>query len=184
MLVSGELFTALYKPCLNRCLCFQQNGSGLEGLGQVSYEESGEFFFLPFSAEDVEGMARLKVTDQVTFCIARDKRYVGQKRKKLLREYHLSHPSLLLCGTCFYCILEMETYVPAAFNLCSLQTVHCLLSDNCNNSSSSNLNNNNLSNNHNSRSRNNHLPRFSGKRSPFKRHSPTTVACTTAWFAP
>lgn len=58
--------------------CPQQNGGsgGYDGSGQVSYEESGEYFFLPFSSEDVQAMATLKVADQVSFCISRDKRLV------------------------------------------------------------------------------------------------------------
>ncbi len=71
-------------------LCFQQNGGGLDGLGQVSYEESGEFFFLPFSSEDVEGMMRLRVADQISFSIARDKRYVRLCRLgcRIIQKFH------------------------------------------------------------------------------------------------
>ena len=62
--------------CINsyndiRCLVDFQN---CEGFGQVSYEESGEFFFLPYGQEDVEGGSRINVGDQVTFFVSRDKR--------------------------------------------------------------------------------------------------------------
>lgn len=42
--------------------------------GRVSYELSGEFFFLPFSVDDVDGGAKLRTGDQVTFFVATDKR--------------------------------------------------------------------------------------------------------------
>lgn len=54
----------------------QMNSSGgvVDGLGRVSYEQSGECFFLPFAQEDVEKNVTLNVGDQVSFYIATDKR--------------------------------------------------------------------------------------------------------------
>jgi len=46
----------------------------VDGLGRVSYEQSGECFFLPFAQEDVEKNVTLNVGDQVSFYIATDKR--------------------------------------------------------------------------------------------------------------
>ena len=48
--------------------------SGQEGTGRVSYEQSGEHFFLPFGVEDIEDAALLSNGDEVTFLIATDKR--------------------------------------------------------------------------------------------------------------
>lgn len=45
-----------------------------ESAGRVSYEQSGEHFFLPFAQEDVESGAKLKSSDQVSFFVATDKR--------------------------------------------------------------------------------------------------------------
>ncbi|KAK2146556.1 hypothetical protein LSH36_600g01076 [Paralvinella palmiformis] len=45
-----------------------------DGLGRVSYEQSGEVFFLPFSVDDVEDGSRLQTGDDVTFYIATNKR--------------------------------------------------------------------------------------------------------------
>lgn len=50
------------------------SSSSQDGLGRVSYEQSGECFFLPFAQEDVENNARCKTGDQVSFFIATDKR--------------------------------------------------------------------------------------------------------------
>lgn len=48
--------------------------NGLEGTGRVSYEQSGEHFFLPFGIEDKEDAVTLNPGDEVTFLIATDKR--------------------------------------------------------------------------------------------------------------
>lgn len=58
-------------------------GQSPDALGQVSYEESGEFFFLPYSQEDVDGGARLSVGDQVTFFVSRDKRNGNLQARKV-----------------------------------------------------------------------------------------------------
>jgi len=48
-----------------------------DGLGRVSYEQSGEVFFLPFSVDDVEDGSRLQTGDDVTFYIATNKRLMS-----------------------------------------------------------------------------------------------------------
>lgn len=45
-----------------------------DGFGRVSYEQSGEVFFLPFSIDDVENGCKLTSGDQVNFHIITDKR--------------------------------------------------------------------------------------------------------------
>jgi hypothetical protein len=52
------------------------NLNGLEGTGRVSYEQSGEHFFLAFGIEDVESSGNPAPGDEVTFLIATDKRSV------------------------------------------------------------------------------------------------------------
>lgn len=54
----------------------QNGGGGESGCGRVSYEQSGEHFFLQYSAEDVENGLRvnISVNDTVSFLIATDKR--------------------------------------------------------------------------------------------------------------
>lgn len=58
-------------------------GSNQDGLGRVSYEQSGEFFFIPFAQEDVEGNSSLHVGDEVTFYIATDKRNGSHRARKI-----------------------------------------------------------------------------------------------------
>jgi len=57
------------------------DGHSLDGLGRVTYEQSGETFFLSFSFEDVETpddtSGDLKVGDHVEFYICTDERCVG-----------------------------------------------------------------------------------------------------------
>ena len=49
----------------------------VDGLGRVTYEHNGEFFFLPYALDDIvdNGNTHVKPGDQVTFFIATDKRY-------------------------------------------------------------------------------------------------------------
>jgi len=47
--------------------------------GSVSYEQSGEMFFLAYAVEDVEGVQRLQAGDQVEFFISTDERFVYKK---------------------------------------------------------------------------------------------------------
>ena len=58
------------------CVCVKQatNPSSQDGQGRVSYEQSGEFFFLPFSIDDILNGAKLRTGDEVNFYIATDKR--------------------------------------------------------------------------------------------------------------
>ena len=50
--------------------------NGLEGTGRVSYEQSGEHFFLPFGVEDKDDNVPFNSGDEVSFIIATDKRWV------------------------------------------------------------------------------------------------------------
>lgn len=59
------------------------NTNNQDGLGRVSYEQSGEFFFLPFSMDDVEGNAKLRTGDEVNFYIATDKRNGAVRARKV-----------------------------------------------------------------------------------------------------
>lgn len=56
----------------------QKNGmaGSMDGLGRVTYEHNGEFFFIPYGLDDVvdNGNTHVKPGDQVTFFIATDKR--------------------------------------------------------------------------------------------------------------
>ncbi|XP_013412003.1 cold shock domain-containing protein E1-like [Lingula anatina] len=54
-----------------------------DGLGRVSYENSGEWFFVPFGQEDVEDGFKLKPGDKVTFFLATDKRNGNIRAKKI-----------------------------------------------------------------------------------------------------
>lgn len=48
-----------------------------DGLGRVTYEHNGEWFFLPYGLDDIvdnTGSTQIKPGDQVTFFIATDKR--------------------------------------------------------------------------------------------------------------
>ncbi|ELU07507.1 hypothetical protein CAPTEDRAFT_158253 [Capitella teleta] len=58
--------------------------NGLEGTGRVSYEQSGEHFFLPYAIEDKEEGHSLSPGDEVTFLIATDKRN-GSVRARNIR---------------------------------------------------------------------------------------------------
>jgi len=49
-------------------------GAVLEGSGRVSYEQTGEHFFLPFTMDDIENNKKLATGDKVSFYIATDKR--------------------------------------------------------------------------------------------------------------
>lgn len=49
-------------------------GSTTEGSGRVSYEQSGEHFFLPYALEDVDNNQKIAAGDKVSFYIATDKR--------------------------------------------------------------------------------------------------------------
>jgi len=51
-----------------------QLGQVVEGTGRVSYEQSGEHFFLPYAIEDLEAGQRVNVQDKVSFYVATDKR--------------------------------------------------------------------------------------------------------------
>lgn len=56
----------------------QKNGmaGSVDGLGRVTYEHNGEFFFIPYALDDIvdNGNTHVKPGDQVTFFIATDKR--------------------------------------------------------------------------------------------------------------
>lgn len=47
-----------------------------ESQGRITYENKGECFFLPFSKDDVEGNVTLRTSDQVSFQIATNNKYV------------------------------------------------------------------------------------------------------------
>jgi len=55
----------------------------LDGMGRVSYEQSGEHFFMPFAIEDVEENEKLRAGDQVTFYVATDKRNGDVRARKV-----------------------------------------------------------------------------------------------------
>ena len=44
-------------------------------MGRVTYEQSGETFFLPFTLEDIENGERIKAGDHVEFFISTDERW-------------------------------------------------------------------------------------------------------------
>lgn len=45
-------------------------------MGRVTYEQSGETFFLPFALEDIEGGQKIQAGDTVEFYISTDERLV------------------------------------------------------------------------------------------------------------
>lgn len=51
--------------------------------GSVSYEQSGEMFFLAYAVEDVEGGQRLQAGDQVEFFISTDERNSNLRARKI-----------------------------------------------------------------------------------------------------
>lgn len=53
------------------------------GYGRVSYERSGECFFLPYSVDDVDDNCNLTAGDQVSFYIATDKRNGNIQARKV-----------------------------------------------------------------------------------------------------
>jgi len=46
-------------------------------MGRVTYEQSGETFFLPFALEDIEGGQKIQAGDTVEFYISTDERWVN-----------------------------------------------------------------------------------------------------------
>ena len=54
----------------------QGMAGSVDGLGRVTYEHNGEFFFIPYGLDDIvdNGNTHVKPGDQVTFFIATDKR--------------------------------------------------------------------------------------------------------------
>ena len=53
----------------------------LDRSGKISYEQSGEMFFIPYSTLDLEDGSEQneqipELEDKVTFCIATDKKYI------------------------------------------------------------------------------------------------------------
>lgn len=66
-----------------------KNGStigSMDGMGRVTYEHNGEWFFLPYGLDDIvdnTGNTQVKPGDQVTFFIATDKRNGNLHARKL-----------------------------------------------------------------------------------------------------
>ncbi|XP_066924328.1 cold shock domain-containing protein E1-like [Clytia hemisphaerica] len=61
----------------------QRNGEAESTLGRVSYDKSGEFFFLPFSLNDVAKGETINKGDTVEFYIATNKRTGSMKARKI-----------------------------------------------------------------------------------------------------
>lgn len=57
----------------------------LDGMGRVTYEQSGETFFLPFALEDIEGGQKIQAGDTVEFYISTDERN-GNIRARQVRK--------------------------------------------------------------------------------------------------
>lgn len=50
----------------------------LDGMGRVTYEQSGETFFLPFGLEDIENASqKLGAGDKVEFFLSTDEKFVN-----------------------------------------------------------------------------------------------------------
>lgn len=52
-------------------------------LGRVSYDKSGEFFFLPFTVHDIDKGEQVRKGDNVTFCVATNKRTGSLKARNI-----------------------------------------------------------------------------------------------------
>lgn len=74
----------------------------MDGLGRVTYEHNGEWFFLPYGLEDIvdnTGNTQIKPGDQVTFFIATDKRNGNLHARKLeLAEVKLKKYQGVVCS--------------------------------------------------------------------------------------
>lgn len=57
----------------------------LDGMGRVTYEQSGETFFLPFALEDIDGGQKITAGDTVEFYISTDERN-GNIRARQVRK--------------------------------------------------------------------------------------------------
>lgn len=81
--------------------------------GSVSYEQSGEMFFLAYAVEDVEGGQRLQAGDQVEFFISTDERFVSKTKTEALcdrKELNLFKSFCKLRQLlCFLCCAGMRT---------------------------------------------------------------------------
>ncbi|XP_074640508.1 cold shock domain-containing protein E1-like [Tubulanus polymorphus] len=71
-----------------------------DGMGRVSFERSGECFFLPFSMDDLEDGAKVKNGDNVTFFIATDKRNgnIRARKVKPLQPFKLERHEGVVCS--------------------------------------------------------------------------------------
>lgn len=59
------------------------DSADISTLGRVSYDKSGEFFFLPFSISDIEKGEKINKGDYVSFHVATNKRTGSMKARKL-----------------------------------------------------------------------------------------------------
>ena len=57
-------------------LCSQPSKSHMDpGMGRIIYERSGEFFFIPYAFTDVNDEREIRKGDEVSFYMAKNKRY-------------------------------------------------------------------------------------------------------------
>ena len=75
--VIGNVVTEA-KPCKTK-----NNNPNQDNLGRVSFERSGEFFYIPFALEDGTDNQKIKAGDQVSFFIATDKRNGNVRARKI-----------------------------------------------------------------------------------------------------
>lgn len=75
---SGDFDEAVFFRVESVCCCaLQSEGEApglLDGMGRVTYEQSGETFFLPFALEDIDGGQKITAGDTVEFYISTDER--------------------------------------------------------------------------------------------------------------